>query len=180
MADQEITVEQLMKKQEAMAKRMIALSAEENAGNIVAVGAELQAEAAELEKLCMAFKAQEEAKAGPKTRQGITTVVLTPAQRQRVLQETGVDMLEVDVRDDSSRFVEGMPVTQPPSIEEIALAEARGRKALELAEEKARADANALFERAIGLGVPGLAEQIERAKQDPNFLCGLFHKKSQR
>ena len=173
----EIKLEDLLKKQEDMAKRMIALSEEKEVGKLMAAAPQFQAEAAELEKLCEAFAAQEEAKAGPRKRLGITTVVLTSDQQRRIFQETGVEMTEIDVEDDSGVFTRSMPDTRRLEIERIALTEARGRKEKQLAEEKARVQANELLERAIGLNVPGLSEQIERAKQDPSFLGGLFHKK---
>src|SRR5579871_4286410 len=126
MAD-EITLDDLKQKQESMAATVAKLDGETDAQRIQDIAAELQREGEELQQLAKAFEEQEIARHGGGQRGG-TEVILTPAQRQRIEAETGIQMESIWFRDDSGAMTKTMPHTDPRIVEYRALQEARRRK----------------------------------------------------
>src|SRR5579871_4170460 len=116
----EITAAELMRRQQAMVDLMMRLPNERDAERVTAI-------AKQLEQLVKAFEKQELAKAGPPPR-GSLEVVLTPAQRKRVFDETGYKMETLRVRDESGVLSQSMPHTDPKRIELLAIAEAKRLK----------------------------------------------------
>lgn len=172
----EITMDELLAKQRAMVEKANALVSEKDVDKIQAATQELERDGRELEALAKAFEAQELAKAGPPPR-GALEVVLTPAQRARVKQLTGVDMASVVISDEAGVLSKAMPTTDPRDIELHAINEARRLAALRGADQQMRAQ----VERAIAdieeQGMGEVRELLEKLKADPNWLGGILHKK---
>jgi hypothetical protein len=171
----EIKMDELLGKQRAMSDKAAALATEKDVEKIQRITAELQEEGVALEKLALAFQAQELAKAGPPPK-GKLEVVLTAAQRQRVKSVTGVDMKSVIVADEGGVLSKAMPYTSPRDIEQLAINEAHKHAVLKDADAKMRvALQNAIAEiEAAGYGE--VLTELERLKADPNWLGGILHK----
>ncbi len=174
MAD-EITLADLQQKQEAMVAMTAQLVGETDVDKIQAIAAELQRMGEELQQAAKEFEEQQIAKFGPPKRGG-TEVVLTPAQRQRIEAETGVQMESIWFRDDKGIMTQSMPFTDPRIVEYKALQEAKRRK--QAADADAQLDAQ--LEQTVAeieAASPAAAEKLAELKQDPNFLGGKLAKK---
>ena len=172
----EIQMDELLQKQRAMSDKAQALINERDVDKIQRITAELEEEGRALETLARAFEKQELAKAGPPPR-GKLEVVLTPAQRERVKKQTGVDMASVIVADEGGVLSKAMPYTSPQDIERLALAEARKLASLKNADGQMRAAVEqALFE-IEQTGYGEVLQELERLKADPNWLGGILHAK---
>src|SRR5579859_5508620 len=125
----EITREDLLARQRAMLVLMEKLPGETDTERITAIANQLQNDARELEALALAYEKQELAKAGPPPC-GSIEIVLTPEQKKRIYEQTGVSMETVVVRDESGVLNQSMPHTDPRRIEQLALVEAKRRKVL--------------------------------------------------
>jgi len=174
MAD-EITLDDLKRKQEALVSRIEALQNETDIAVIQQAATELQAEGEELEKLAKAFQEQELERNGA-GRRGNTEVVLTKAQRERIEEQTGVSMESLFIKDDAGIATKTMPMTDPRIIEYRALQEAKRKKLAAESDEILRAQLVDVFA-AIESASPAAAEKLEELKADPSFLCGLLQKK---
>src|SRR5262252_8065978 len=95
----EITMDDLNRRQATMLALMEQLPNERDTERITQISRQLEQEARDLEQLARDYERQELAKAGPPPR-GSLEVVLTPAQRKRVLDVTGVKMETVVIRDE--------------------------------------------------------------------------------
>src|SRR5262249_23080071 len=125
----EITMDELLAKQRAIADKAQALINERDVDKIQSLTAELEVDGKALEELARAFEKQELAKAGPPPA-GKLEVVLTPGQRERVKNITGVDMASVIIADEAGVLSRAMPNTSPQDIERLAINEARKLAAL--------------------------------------------------
>ncbi len=172
----ELTIDDLMKKQQTMLDIMLRMPEERDSERITEMARQLEREAKELEALAKEFETQELAKAGPPPR-GSLEIVLTAAQRKRVLDETGVKMETLTVRDESGVLSKSMPFTDPKRIELMALAEARRRKMTTEGDAAMRAEVQNLLAEIEGQGTGEVRQMLEELKQDPNWLGGLLHKK---
>lgn len=172
----EIKMEDLLARQRAMGEKAQSLVNEKDVEKIQALTAELEQEGRELEKLAKEFERQELAKAGPPPR-GKLEVVLTPAQRERVKKQTGVELASVVVPDEMGVLAKAMPNTTPREIEQLAMAEARRLASMTDADGKMRA---AVAQAIADIEAQGLGEtrdMLEKLKADPNWLGGILHKK---
>ncbi|MBN1946223.1 MAG: hypothetical protein JW797_11140 [Bradymonadales bacterium] len=149
----------------------------EHGDEIVKLANQAQKEAQELEAMAKVYEAQ--SLEGRKPAKAVPTTIyveLTDEQRKRILDETGVRMERVEIPDDTGIMERTMPVNQPPDIYPLALQQARSRKALEEAEQAAMADAAKGLAALKAQRNPDMDKLVEKAKADPNFLCGLLQK----
>lgn len=172
----EITMDDLLARQRAMVDKASSLAHERDVEKIQSVTAELEREGRELEALAKAFETQELAKAGPPPR-GRLEVVLTPAQRARIKQLTGVDLPSVVVPDEMGVLSQAMPSTDPRDIELLAINEARRLAASRGADEKMRSELTRAIKDIEEQGMGEVRELLEKLKADPNWLGGILHKK---
>jgi hypothetical protein len=172
----EITMDELLRKQQEMVKKAESLISERDVDKIQQVTSELERDGKELEQLALAFEKQELAKAGPPPR-GSLEVMLTPDQRKRVLDLTGVDLPSVVIQDEMGVLSKAMPHTDPRDIELMAIQEARRLKAMRDADGKMRADVDRAILDIEEQGTAETRELLAKLKADPNWLGGILHKK---
>lgn len=169
-------MDDLMQKQREMVAKAQSLVTEKDVEKIQKVTAELEEEGRQLEALAKAFEKQELAKAGPPPR-GQLEVVLTPGQRERVKQLTGVELASVVVSDEMGVLSKAMPSTDPRDIELLAIEEARKLAALRDADGKMRAAVDRAIADIEEQGMGEVRDLLETLKADPNWLGGILHKK---
>ncbi len=172
----EIKMDDLMVRQKAMLQKAQSLINEKDTDKIREVTRELEQEGKELEQLAKDFERQELAKAGPPPR-GSLEVMLTPKQRQHVQNLTGVDLPSVIINDEMGVISKAMPSTLPGDILILAIEEARRRKAIKDADGKMKAAVDRAIKDIEEQALPETKELLEKCKQDPNWLGGLYHKK---
>jgi hypothetical protein len=172
----EITMAELLGKQQAMSEKAARLAHEKDVEKIQAIVAELEVEGRELEAVALAFQKQELAKAGPPPK-GKLEVVLTSDQQVRVKKATGVDMKSVIVADEAGVLSKAMPYTSPRDIEQLAINEARKQSVLKDADGKMRAALEDAIRDIEQTGFGEVLTELERLKADPNWLGGILHKK---
>lgn len=171
----EITMEMLMEKAQVLLKLADECrAATDNPEKMAELSERMQAEGAALEALGKRYQ-QEQMMIRTKGR-GLTTVVLTPDQRRRIKEKSGIDVETYQVEDDGT-FKQGMPARRVEEIEALALAKAMKEKYEIEAERMVRAELDRLMEDIENVGVAELSEQLARLKQDPNFAGGLLLKK---
>jgi hypothetical protein len=122
--------------------------------------AELTKGAEALEKSALRFQ-QEMSKSGGKEE----VVVLTPDQRARLAESTGVAMETLVVRDADGSFARAMPATQKATIERMAALQA-GQLATKKGRTKALED---LVKQLKALDADGLDPVIKAIEEDPSL-----------
>jgi hypothetical protein len=172
----EITMNDLMTRQQSMLEKAARLIDEKDTDRIREVTRELEAEGKELEQLAKEFERQELAKAGPPPR-GSLQVMLTNKQRQHVYNMTGVELESVTINDEMGVLSKAMPTTLPGDILILAIEEARRKKAIKDADGKMKAAVEQAIRDIEEQALPETRELLEKCKQDPNWLGGLYHKK---
>ena len=172
---QEITVEDLQKKQSELERLAEQLQRLDDGGAIAAMAPRLEAVAKELQEMAKTFEQQQLAKHGPPV-QAKTVVVLTPAQRWRIKAELGVDLEEVAIDDTDGVVAGSMPLANPRLIEFWARRAAEQKKTEEEAKRLLKAQLESLFE-ILELQSPALAEKVGQLKRDPQFMPGLVDRK---
>ncbi len=172
----ELTMDDLMRKQQAMLDLMMQLPTERDTERITAIAQQLERDAKELESLSREFERQELAKAGPPPK-GSMEVVLTEGQRKRVHDATGYKMQTLIVRDESGVLSKSMPYTDPRRIEAMAIAEARRLKALGEGDAQMKAQVRNLVADIEAQGTGATKELLDDLRQDPNWLGGLLRDK---
>jgi len=169
----EITLEDLQKKQDELMKMVAGIENETDGARIAALAPALQAKGEELEALARRFEAQMEAKFGPRAA-GMTEVVLTEEQRERIRARTGITLETILIPDEAGLAAQTMPTTDPRVIEEQALVEAERRKAAAEADAQMRAQYEVV---ARTLEQAGHGERLAELRRDPKFLGGMFQPK---
>ena len=123
--------------------------------------AQIGKDAKELETAANRLSEEVDARTGGKEE----TVVLTPDQRERVAQTTGVAMETLVVRDRDGSFARAMPSTQKMIIERMA-----NQQATVIAVKKARRDAlDKLVKQLRKLDAPGMEDIIKAIEDDPSL-----------
>lgn len=134
--------------------------------------------AANLEEMAMEFEAQElerldaerpEAE-GPSPN---VVVVLTPEQRVKVKEETGLDMETVVIEDADGLRAMTMPETTPPEIEAIAIAAAIKFKAMLDAHEAAAENLDQAIADIEENASPEMLELLDQVLEDPKVKEAL-------
>lgn len=172
MAD-EITLDTLLEKQKEMATLAAAMQSEPDPGRLQSMADDLNARGAELARLAEALAARHAAESSA----GATEVLLTEAQRKRILDATGVSMNSIVIRDTSGIATRTMTAMDPRVIEHWALQEARRIQIARESDARLRAQLAEAIAAVEGQGTEALREQLERLKQDPAFFGGLLNKK---
>jgi hypothetical protein len=171
----EIKMEDLLVRQRAMLQKAAKLVNEADTETISSVTRELEAEGRELAQLAKDFERQELAKAGPPPR-GSLEVMLTRQQRQHVQNLTGIELESVTINDETGVISKAMPSTLPGDILILAIEEARRRKAIKDADGKMKAAVDRAIKDIEEQALPETRELLEKCKQDPNWLGGLYRK----
>jgi hypothetical protein len=171
----EIKMEDLLERQRNMLQKAATLVQESDTEKITAITRELESEGRELEQLAKDFEKQELAKAGPPPR-GSLEVVLTKQQRQHVHNLTGIELESVTINDEMGVLSKAMPSTLPGDILILAIEEARRRKAIKDADGKMKAAVDRAIKDIEEQALPETRELLEKCKQDPNWLGGLYKK----
>ena len=96
--------------------------------------AEIQKSAQKLEAMCAEMQAEADKIREVKKEQShvdaVVEVMLTKEQRQRVLEQTGVDVPSVRIPDPTGQLTKNMPRMDPALIEESAISQANAFKEL--------------------------------------------------
>lgn len=169
MANDEVSLDDILALQQKMTAAAMELVDVDNGDFIVKKSKELEAMGKELEALAKRFEAQELAKLPP-SQLGYVEVQLTPDQRQRVLDETGLEMEFIRIQSDGPFMGEFMPHATPDFVERAALEEARRI----VAEREGRVEAKAQFKEVMSelesQDNPDLQKQLKKLKDDPDFV----------
>ena len=121
---------------------------------------ELAKKVKDFESAALKFAAQFQPVGGPEER-----VVLTPDQRERLAESTGVAMEVLVVRDPDGAFAKAMPTARKEIIERLA-----ARQAGEVATKKAKAEAvEKLLKDLRKIEAPGMDEIIRAIEDDPSL-----------
>jgi hypothetical protein len=154
---------ELQKKQAEAASFAIRMADEKDPERLKQMAEQLQAKCADLGKMAKALEAAV-APAGPSGPE--TRVVLTPEQRQRVAEQTGVGVEVVMLRDAPGRtWSREMSSARPRDIE-VAAAKQAARSRL-IAETRSRVEK--IIRQLEQLEVPELAETIAELRRDPTL-----------
>ena len=96
--------------------------------------AEIQKSAAKLQALCEGMQAEADKIKPPQNDKinidAVVEVVLTKEQRQRVLEQTGIDVPSVRISDPTGDLTKNMPIIEPEFIEQCAITQANAFKDL--------------------------------------------------
>jgi hypothetical protein len=156
----------LQKKQAEMAKFAASMANEKDPERLLEMAAVLQQRGQELERMAKAMEAfyTPKTSTGPETR-----VLLTPAQKERITNQTGVGLEEVILRDTPEmQWSKKMSKVDPRAIEkEAAKQAAQARLVIET-----RNQVEKIVELLEQQDVPELAETIDELKRDPTLGRG--------
>ncbi len=166
------TMEELKQKANDLVKRVNQIANETDPEKFIAMAKQIEAEAKAFEALGAAYVGAHTPKPQP-----MTTVVLTPDQRKRILDETGIAMETIELPDDGAITSKLMPETRKQQVTIWALEEARRRKAANQSNAKAMEAITAAIADLEAVGNPDLMALLEANKQNPNFLGGLLYTK---
>src|SRR5437660_6002197 len=159
-------LEEIERKQAEAARLAAELAEETDPQRVLAMANRIQERAAQLDQMArglMAALAPADA-GGEEVR-----VLLTPEQRERIAEQTGVGVEMVTLRDSQSRmWSKEMPRVDPREIERLAAKQAADSK---LAAET-RKQVEATIQKLEALNVPELKETIENLRRDPTLGRG--------
>lgn len=88
---------------------------------------EIEKTAQKIEKLCEALQSKADSIPKPEleaTQDAFVEIVLTPEQRARVLEKTGIDVPSLRLEDPTSELTQNMPHVEPDYIEKRAIEQA--------------------------------------------------------
>lgn len=153
----------LERKQADAAKYAERMAEEKDPDRILAMAKEMQERAGELGSMARAI----EQAATPQGGSGEeTVVVLTPDQRRRVEEQTGVGVEKVVLRDTESRvWGREMPAMEPRIIEKMAAAQAAESRLI----AETRDQVEKIVKQLEALEVPELRETIAELRRDPTL-----------
>ncbi len=157
-----MSTEELFSRQKKLAKAAADLSKyADDPKKLLEKAAEITKGAKELEQAALRFQAEAEpGGAGSEER-----VVLTADQRSRLVEQTGVALEVLVVRDPTGAFAQAMPTSRKETIEKLA-----AREASQLAVKKARKEAvEKLVKHLKKLEVDELAPVIAAIEADPTL-----------
>lgn len=161
-------LEQLQQKQAEAARYAMRIAEERDPQRVLEMAAEMQAKAAELEKMGLAL---ERALSPAGTVSGAVRVELTSEQKERVTAQTGVGLETVTLHDTKKRlWSRDLPLgkVDPREIEKEAAKEAARLKLL----AETRRQVESIIRQLEALAVPELAETIAGLRRDPTLGRG--------
>jgi hypothetical protein len=169
----DIDMRPMVEKANTMVKMAGEMANEMDPDKALANAQKLMAMGKELEKMGDDMRAQ----VGKERGMAQVEVVLTPDQRKRILNKTGVAMETLLIDDQAGAMNLGMPTTRPEQIEVLAMQEAERRKHAAEADKLVRAELDRAIYDIEAQGNAELSDQLARLKADPNFAGGLLNKK---
>jgi hypothetical protein len=151
-------VAEVLKKQADAARFATAMAEEKDPQRLQAMAEQLQERCAELGRMAHALEAEfAPAATGPETR-----VTLTPDQRARVAEQTGVGVEVVTLRDTTDRaWSRQMPRIEPREIEAMAAKQAAASRL----KSETRKQVELIIRELEKLDVPELAETIAELRR---------------
>ena len=180
-----ISLEDIQQEQQAMQIMIEELNKTTDQDAFQLIVAELQEAGERLRALAAAFQAQfleeyaeflsEEGES--KTASAKIEIVLTPGQRRRVFDETGVDMPSLLLNDEVGAWAMNMDTTKPDEIEPLAIQRAHEFNEMVAAQAEAQKELDDAVAAIEANPDPRVQEQLEKLKEDPEFLEGLLAKK---
>lgn len=152
-------IAELLKKQADAARFATAMAQEKDPQRLQEMTEQLQARCAELGRMAQALEAEfAPAPTGTETR-----VALTPEQRARVAEQTGVGVEVVTLRDTADRaWSRQMPRVEPREIEAMAAKQAAASRL----KAETRKQVEEIIRELEKLDVPELAETIAELRRD--------------
>jgi hypothetical protein len=162
-------IDELMKKQAEATAYALSMVDEKDPQKILEMAAEMQKKGAALEKMALAIEAAMLGDTAGGATGEETTVALTPEQRARITEQTGVGMEVVTLRDSRDRaWSKEMPKANPEEIEKEA-----ARQAIEtMMIIETRKEVEKIIKELEAANVPELKEKIEELKRDPTLGRG--------
>jgi hypothetical protein len=162
-------VRALLDRQKRMAEAAERLQTAPDVETLLQWVSQLEGEAKELEKRAVAWGKKMEAAYPPKKgMHGYIEVVLTPDQRAKIKQETGIVMESVRIDDPSGALNYAMMSASPPDITPIAMEQARSNAFREKAKQEAKRSIDTQLT-ALENQSPEMAENVQKLKTDPRF-----------
>jgi hypothetical protein len=159
-------LEDLQRKQADTAKFAMKMVNEKDPEQLKAMAEQLQARVGELEKMARGI---ERALAPPPPEGPEVRVMLTPDQKARIAESTGVGLEVVVLRDSQQkRWSKEMPKIEPREIEKMAAIQAAESKLI----SETRTQVEKIIKQLEALNVPEIAEQIAELKKDPTLGRG--------
>jgi hypothetical protein len=162
-------IDDLQRKQADAAKFAMKMVDEKDPERLKEMAEQLQARCKDLEKMAKAL----EARFAPPEAQGEEVrVVLTPDQKARITEQTGVGVEVVILHDTKKKpWSKEMPRIEPREIEKMAAKQAAQSKLV----SETRSQVEKIIKQLEKLNVPELAEPIAELRRDPTL--GLASKK---
>jgi hypothetical protein len=161
-------LDELQRKQADAAKFAMKMVDEKDPERLKEMAEQLQARCADLEKMARSI---EKAASPPGAEGNEVRVLLTPDQRERVAESTGVGVEMVVLRDSKQRmWSKEMPRVEPREIEKLAARQAAASKL----QSETRTQVEKIIRQLEALNVPELQETIAELKRDPTL--GLARK----
>ncbi len=157
------SLDELQRKQADAAKLALRMADEQDPERLKEMAGQLQARCGELEKMAKGIEAAL-APAGADGKE--TRVVLSPAQKARIAEATGVGLEVVVLRDSKEKmWSREMPNVEAREIERMAAKQAAQSKLL----SATRAQVESIVRRLKALDVPELEETIAKLEADPTL-----------
>jgi len=161
-------LEDIQKKQANAAKAAQKMVEEKDPQRILEMAEQLQKQVGELEKMALAFAAA----MTPQDSEGPETMVkLTPDQKQRVTESTGVGIEVVTLHDSKKRVWSrelSLGKVEPREIEKEATKEAARLRLI----SDTKTQVEKIIKQLEALNVPELAEPIAQMRKDPTMGLG--------
>lgn len=159
-------IEEIQRKQADAARLAEKLQGEKDPERIAALAEQIQGKTRDLEKMALSLAASA---APADSGGGEVRVLLTPAQRERIVEQTGVGIEAVTLRDTQGRsWKSEMPTVEPRVIEKLAAQQAAAsRLTLET-----RTQVEKIIKELKALNVPELEETIRELEKDPTLGAG--------
>jgi hypothetical protein len=160
-------LDDIAKKQKQAAELGKKLAREKDVDEIKRLSKEIKEKAKELEAAAQNM-AEAATPKGGKNVGGEVRVVLTPDQRKRIVEQTGVGMDTLVITEEAAQWMARMPGMQKRYVEQMAL-----RKAAEsvMREEKDKAIQKLIKKlEAIPEPVPEIEQMIAQLKKDPDGM----------
>lgn len=161
-------LEQLQRKQAEATRFAMRIAEERHPQRVLEMAAEMQARAAELEKM---GRALERALAPAEATSAAVRVRLTSEQKERVTEQTGVGLETVTLHDTEKRiWSRDLPLgkVDPREVEKEAAKEAARLKLV----SETRRQVESIIQQLEALDVPELAETIAGLRRDPTLGRG--------
>ena len=156
-------LDDLQRKQADVAKFAMKMVDEKDPERLKEMAAQVQARCQELEKMARGIEA---AFTPPLSKGEEVRVMLTPAQKARITEQTGVGVEVVTLRDSKQRmWSKDMPRIEPREIEKMAAKQAAESKLI----SETRSQVEKIIKQLEALNVPEIAETIAELKKDPTL-----------